>query len=83
MLMKIFNKGQIVIPAQIRKLFGIQVGDCLDVSVNQQKKCLELRTIEKSNADILAGSLSRYHTKKFPNSSQIKNCLAEGLLRGK
>ncbi|MBT4087134.1 MAG: AbrB/MazE/SpoVT family DNA-binding domain-containing protein, partial [Deltaproteobacteria bacterium] len=31
MLMKVFNKGQIVIPISIRKALGVEPGDMMDV----------------------------------------------------
>lgn len=29
--MKVFNKGQVVIPSELRKRYGIKIGDTLDV----------------------------------------------------
>jgi AbrB family looped-hinge helix DNA binding protein len=81
MLMKIFNKGQVVIPVDVRKQFGINIGDFLDISLNEKKKCIELHHIEDNLVSKdLAGSLSRYRAKKkFPEGAEIKNIFAESL----
>ena len=42
MLMKVFNKGQIVIPAEMRRALGIQVGDRLVVEIDQERHTIEL-----------------------------------------
>ena len=42
MLMKVFNKGQVVIPAEIRKVLGINIGDILDVNINKKRKSVEI-----------------------------------------
>ncbi len=43
MLMKVFNKGQVVIPVAIRKEFGIEIGDMLDVVADTKEKCVKLK----------------------------------------
>jgi AbrB family looped-hinge helix DNA binding protein len=40
MLMKVFNKGQVVIPSHIRKDLGIKIGDILDVAVDKEANAL-------------------------------------------
>ena len=37
MSMKVFNKGQIVIPVEIRKELGITIGDKLSVYVDSKR----------------------------------------------
>ena len=82
MLMKVFNKGQVVIPAAIRKEFGIEIGDLLDVVVDRQKKCVKLKRAREMKSQKLAGSLSRYNRRKrFPSRKEIKKALAEGMIR--
>ena len=78
MLMKVFNKGQVVIPAKIRHNFDIQIGEMLDVVVNEDKQIIE---IKKSfyHVKALAGSLSEYSVKPFPSNKQIHESLANGL----
>ena len=43
MLTKVHNKGQVVIPAQVRKQLGIDVGDFLEVEVKPDEGKIELR----------------------------------------
>ena len=79
MLMKVFNKGQVVIPAAIRKEFGIEIGDMLDVVADRQEKCVKLKRAGEMKSQKLAGSLSRYNRKKrFPSKKEINKALAEG-----
>ena len=78
MLMKVFNKGQVVIPAGIRREMGVHAGDMLDVRVNRRKHVIELFHPEKTEAEQLAGSLSRYR-KKTPSRAAIHEALAKGL----
>ncbi len=77
--MKVFNKGQVVIPVDIRKLMNIHLGERLDVRVDQSRQCIELR---KQEADVstLAGSLSSFSAKrKFPDRKRMRHLLAKGL----
>ncbi|MEE9505001.1 MAG: AbrB/MazE/SpoVT family DNA-binding domain-containing protein, partial [Thermodesulfobacteriota bacterium] len=62
--MKLFNKGQVVIPAAIRKEFGIEIGDMLDVVADRKEKCVKLRRLEEMQSKKLAGALSRYNRRK-------------------
>lgn len=82
MLMKVFNKGQVVIPADIRKEFGIEVGDMLEVVADRKEKCLKLKRIDEMKSEKLAGSLSKYNRRKrFPSRREIKEALAKGIVR--
>ena len=82
MLMKVFNKGQVVIPADIRKEFGIEIGDMLEVFADKKEKCVKLKRAKEMKSEKLAGSLSRYNRrKKFPSKKEIKKALAEGMTR--
>ncbi|VGO16154.1 hypothetical protein PDESU_04744 [Pontiella desulfatans] len=79
MLMKVFNKGQVVIPAAIRKELGLNVGDMLDINLNSDRACIELKKAEKASGR-LAGSLSTYaRGKTFPSKKQMRNALAKGM----
>ena len=60
MLMKVFNKGQVVIPSHILKDLGIEIGGILDVAVDKEAKCISLRKLDELVSDKLAGSLSKY-----------------------
>ena len=61
MLMKVFNKGQVVIPVAIRKEFGIEIGDMLDVVADRKEKCVKLKKAGEMKSQKLAGSLSKYN----------------------
>lgn len=78
MLMKVFNKGQVVIPAEIRRNFGIQIGEMLDVVVNKNNQTIEIKK-PVYHAQVLAGSLSEYSVRPFPSNKQIHESLANGL----
>jgi AbrB family looped-hinge helix DNA binding protein len=81
MKMKIFTKGQVVIPAPIRAHFGIEPGDLIEISENIAKNCIEIKPVLTSMASDLAGSLSKYKRKKpFPAKKDIQNALEMGLL---
>ena len=79
MLMKVFNKGQVVIPVDIRKAFNIHLGEMLDIRIDHKKQCIELKK-QDNNISKLAGSLSSYALKKeFPDKAKIRKLFAEGL----
>jgi len=82
MLMKVFNKGQVVIPVAIRKEIGIEIGDMLDVVVDGKEKCLKLKKTGDMKSQKLAGSLSKYNRRKrFPSRKEMKKALEEGIVR--
>ena len=82
MLMKVFNKGQVVIPVAIRKEFGIEIGDMLDVVPDRKEKCVILKKAGEMKSRKLAGSLSKYNRRKrFPSRKEMKKALEEGIVR--
>ena len=82
MLMKVFNKGQVVIPVAIRKEFGIEIGDMLDVVADRKEKCVKLRKAEELKSQKPASSLSKYNRRKrFPSRKEMKKSLEEGIVR--
>ena len=84
MLMKVFNKGQVVIPASVRKEFGIEIGEMLNVVVDKEEKCVKLKKINEMKSHKLAGSLSKYNKRKrFPTRQERRKILAEGLAHEK
>ena len=84
MLMKLFNKGQVVIPSHIRKDLGIEIGDVLDVAVDKKAKRISLQKSDELVSDKLAGSFSKYsRRRKFPTKKERRNALSEGLMREK
>lgn len=83
MLMKVHNKGQVVIPAHVREQLGIDVGDLLEVEVLPEEGKIELRRPGQFMARSLAGSLNQYaHGKPFPSERRIADALRRGLTRG-
>ena len=80
MLMKVFNKGQVVIPAPLRKAMGIQIGELLDVRVDDARERIEISKPAAHEARALAGSLAKYaHARTFPTRKQMTAALAKGL----
>lgn len=80
MLMKVHNKGQIVIPAHIRRQLGIDIGDELEVEVIVEEGKIELRRPTESKSGSLAGSLKKYaRDRSFPSKEQATEALRKGL----
>ena len=48
MLMKVFNKGQIVIPVALRRELGVEPGDMIDLTIDKKERCLKLKKPEQS-----------------------------------
>ena len=79
MLMKVFNKGQVVIPAAIRKQMELQVGDMLDVNLDEKRACIELKKAEP-NTGRIAGSLASFAKgKSFPSRKQMHEAFSRGM----
>jgi AbrB family looped-hinge helix DNA binding protein len=80
MLMKIFNKGQVVIPSKIRQDLGIAPGDYVDVAIDLPNQKIELRPYHPAGAASVAGSLAKYARRKsFPTRKQAHEALGRGL----
>jgi AbrB family looped-hinge helix DNA binding protein len=81
MLMKIHAKGQVVIPAEVRKQLGIEVGDVLEVEVLPEEGKIELRRPGPGQVGALEGSLKEYAIgKRFPSGRQIAAALRRGMM---
>lgn len=83
MLMKVFNKGQVVIPSYIRHLLGIRIGSMVDIEVDLPRKTLKLKKPSHLKSETLAGSLSAYREKSrapFPSRQEMHEIFAEGLM---
>lgn len=79
-MMKVFNKGQVVIPAAVRRALGIEVGDMLDVRIDRDAKSVALTKVDPLEAEALAGSLARYARRKpFPSRRIMDAALRKGL----
>jgi len=48
MRMKIYNKGQVVIPAELRKKYNLLVGDYVEVLL--EENCIKLMPLRNVNA---------------------------------
>ena len=83
MLQKVFNKGQIVIPVEMRKVLGVGIGEMVDVRYDKTRRLVVIgKPTGKSAA--LAGSLSSYgRLKPFPSKKRMRSTLAEALSREK
>ena len=80
MLMKIFNKGQVVIPVALRRELGVEPGDLMEVVLDEQEHCIKLRKHQVKETASLAGTLSKYNKReKFPSKAEMRKALAEGL----
>ena len=83
MLMKVFNKGQVVIPIALRRELGVEPGDIVEITLDKREHCIKLKKHESNIASELAGSLSKYNNRrKFPSKAEMRNALAEGLSHG-
>ena len=81
MLMKVHNKGQVVIPAEIRRQLGISLGDLLEVELIPEEGRIELRRTSGGTAADLAGSLAQYGSgRPFPTRDVMSEALRQGLL---
>jgi len=80
MLMKVFQKGQVVIPAAVRRELGIEVGDRLEVELDRENRRIALHKPELHESAALAGSLAAYaRGQAFPSREEMQAALAEGL----
>lgn len=84
MIMKVFAKGQVVIPAHVRQKLGIAVGENLEVHVDEKRRVIELSRAPADVSRDLAGSLAGYRRgKPFPARQSMHDALAGGLSRGR
>jgi AbrB family looped-hinge helix DNA binding protein len=84
MIMKVFAKGQVVIPAPIRKKLGISVGSNLDVNIDAKRGVIELTRAKTRESESLAGSLANYSARRsFPNRKSMAVAFKQGLGHGK
>ena len=79
--MKVFSKGQVVIPAEIRHNLGIEPGDFINVELDYDNKKIELSPQSEKKSLTLAGSLMKYKkSKPFPDKIQMSHALRMGLV---
>ena len=84
--MKVFQKGQVVIPVSLRKKYLIEIGDQIDVIPSPEGillKPLSKRTGQRSLTDRLCGIFSGYASKKLkPAKADIKKVTENGFTKG-
>ncbi|MFQ6677374.1 MAG: AbrB/MazE/SpoVT family DNA-binding domain-containing protein [Fidelibacterota bacterium] len=79
MKMKIHNKGQVVLPAKIRKKYHLEIGDDVDVTYNDEG--IHLYPVVEETID-LSGSLKEEYKKYgFPSEDEIKKATKEGFTK--
>lgn len=81
MLMKVHNKGQVVIPCRVRRMLHIEIGDFVDIDVGAHNEKVKLSKPRTLKSERLAGTFSRYkaHRNTFPSRSEMQEALARGL----
>ena len=81
MQMKVHNKGQVVIPADIRRQLDIAVGDHLEVEIDPDGQRIVLKKPQGGVTYRLGGALHSYAADKpFPTKQQIEEALRDGLV---
>ena len=77
--MKMFKKGQVVIPVKFRKLMKLEADCLVDIEFDEKEQTLKIRLHETQNHLGLAGCFSEKVAKKFPSHQEMNNALAKGL----
>ena len=81
MRMKIYNKGQVVIPAELRKKYNMVVGDYVEVVLDEN--CIKLVPVQNVDVvDALFGSLRNTNCQDVTNDSVINKIVEDELIRG-
>jgi len=84
--MKVFPKGQIVIPVSLRKKYQIEIGDQIDVIPESEGILLKPLTKDqrgKSATERLYGIFSGYASKiPKPTKADIKKATEAGFIEG-
>jgi AbrB family looped-hinge helix DNA binding protein len=80
MLMKVHPKGQVVIPVELRRRLGIDVGDRLEVEISADESGITLRRPARGEVRELAGSLRAFAAgRPFPSEAAVEDALRRGL----
>jgi len=84
--MKVFQKGQVVIPVALRKKYLIEIGDQIDVVPSPEGillKPLSKKTNPKSLTERLSGIFTSYASEKSkPTKADIKKVTETGFTEG-
>jgi len=77
---KVSDRGQVVVTKRLLKKVGIEAGDRLDITVDAEKRRIQIEKPAQLQSEQLAGSLARYGKRKpFPTRKQIQKALEKGL----
>ena len=83
MRMKVHNKGQVVIPVDIRRQLDISIGDHLDVEVDVERGQIRLHKPASSVSYRVGGSLASLAADKpFPSGEDVDQALRNSLIDG-
>lgn len=78
---KIFNKGQMVIPAGLRKKYGIEIGK--SVEIRDEKDGIKIVPVkEKKSIGTLQGIFSKYAKGRVLTERKIEEATAKGFTEG-
>jgi AbrB family looped-hinge helix DNA binding protein len=82
MLAKVFNKGQVVIPAALRKAFGIKIGEKVNFVVEEDGiKIIPAK--KRVDAKELLGVFYKYtKNRPFPTEEEIEKATEEEFVKG-
>ncbi len=82
MLAKVFNKGQVVIPAALRKKFGIMMGERVNIVVEEDG--IKIMPVKKKvDVKELFGIFHKYAKgKPFLTEEEIEKATEEGFVKG-
>jgi len=82
MLAKVFNKGQVVIPAALRKAFGIKIGEKVNLVVEEDGiKIIPAK--KRVDAKELLGVFYKYaKNRPFPTEEEIEKATEEEFVKG-
>ncbi|MBC8322434.1 MAG: AbrB/MazE/SpoVT family DNA-binding domain-containing protein [Candidatus Marinimicrobia bacterium] len=79
MKMKIHNKGQVVLPAKIRKKFHLEIGD--DVNVTYDNEGIHLYPVTEESIELKGSIKEEYLKYRFPSEDEINKATIEGFVK--
>lgn len=78
MLAKIFNKGQVVIPARLRKKYKISIGDKVNIIEEDNGiKIIPTKSDNNNTVESLAGIFSQYVSNREISKENINKATEE------
>ncbi|MCH7762704.1 MAG: AbrB/MazE/SpoVT family DNA-binding domain-containing protein [Candidatus Marinimicrobia bacterium] len=76
MKMKIHNKGQVVLPAKIRKRYHLEIGD--DVDVTYDDEGIHIYPVVEESIDLQGSLREEYKKYGFPDETDIDEATKKG-----